>query len=453
MGKKLKTDLHRVLTAALDAVSPAACVQRTVCLDGDRLLVGGEPFDLQAVRRVLVLGVGKAAARMASGLEAVLGDRINDGFVITADGYGLSTRRIRVEEAGHPLPDARGLRASQRLVELVEEGTADDLVIALVSGGGSALLSLPVPGVSLEDLVRTDALLLSSGMAIGEMNAVRKHLSALKGGRLAALVHPARLAVLVLSDVPGDPLPVIASGPTVPDPTTFAQAVEVLRRFTVWMELPPRVRAYLSLGAQGAHPETPKPGDPRLSGVVHRIVGSGRTAALAALGEGVRLGYNGLLLTTTLEGEAREVGRVIASLTRELASSGRPIAPPAALVAAGETTVAVRGRGKGGRNQELALSAALGIDGVEDVAIASLGTDGRDGPTDAAGGVVDGETAAALRQRGIDPLDALARNDSHTALSSVGAVICTGPTGTNVADLVVVLAGGSRRTASARAPS
>jgi len=452
MARRLKADAKRILRAALDAVCPEACVLGAVRRNGARLLVGETAFDLQSARRVLVLGIGKAAVRMASGLETILGSRIDGGLVLTVDGYGRRLRYIDVEEGGHPLPDNRGFEASRRLAALADDAGAGDLVVAVVSGGGSALLALPDGDLTLEDLASTDALLLTSGMAIGEMNAVRKHVSALRGGRLAVRIHPARLIVLVLSDVPGDPLPVIASGPMVPDPSTFAEAVTVLCRFDLWKDLSSRVQAHFSRGERGTVPETPKPGDPRFEGVVHRVVGSGRTAALAALEAGEQLGYQGLLLTTTLQGEAREVGKVLAGLGRELASFGRPIPTPALVVAAGETTVTVRGRGMGGRNQELALAAAVGIAEMEHVVIASLGTDGRDGPTAAAGGIVDGGTVGALRRRGIDPLQALEDNDSHTALRAVDALLQTGPTGTNVADLVVVLAGPSR-TAAARGPS
>jgi len=440
MSVTVKADLERILHSALDAVRPEACVEAAVRREGDRLLVGESVIDLAAVGRLYLLGVGKAAARMAGGLETVLGRGIDGGLVITTDGCGEPLRCVDVREAGHPVPDDRGVDAARRLATLAEGATAGDLVIAVISGGGSALLALPEDGLTLEDLASTEALLLRSGMAIREMNAVRKHLAALRGGGLAARIFPARLVVLVLSDVPGDSLSVIASGPTVPDPSTFAQAVAALRRFDVWDGLPARVRAHLSRGQRGDVPETPKPGDHRLEGAYHLIVGSGRTAACAALATGEQLGYRGLLLTTTLEGEAREVGKVLASFARELIAFGRPIAPPCLLVASGETTVTVRGRGTGGRNQEVALSAALGIAGTHDVAVASLGTDGRDGPTDAAGGIVDGNTVGLLESNGVDPLRALADNDAHAALRAAGALMCTGPTGTNVADLMVVLA-------------
>ncbi|HDJ29845.1 MAG TPA: DUF4147 domain-containing protein, partial [Candidatus Acetothermia bacterium] len=292
---------------------------------------------------------------------------------------------------------------------------------------------------ALSDLIETNQLLLLSGARIQEINTVRKHLSQLKGGQLATRAFPAQVISIILSDVPGDPVDMIASGPTVPDPTTFSDAVAILNRYRLWEKVPAAVRARLSAGMNGKVPDTPKPGDPAFARVNYVIAGSGTIAAEAAQQEGERLGYNTLILTTTLEGEAREVGKVFAAMARELVARDRPVPAPALVLAAGETTVTVHGSGKGGRNQELALSAALGISGLSGVIIASLGTDGRDGPTDAAGGMVDGETLDRLRAREIDPWDVLARNDSYTALGAVDALINTGPTGTNVADLVAII--------------
>ncbi len=440
-GRKMRLhdDLRRILRTAVEAVSPEGCVERAVRLDGDSLRVQDIEYDLSSVERIIVVGVGKASARMAAALEEILGERIASGLVVTADGYVVPTRRIEVVEAAHPVPDARGLEAAGRIAALVDSARAEDLVIVLISGGGSALLTLPAPPVTLTDLIETNRLLLLSGARIQEINTVRKHLSQLKGGQLAKRAFPAQVVSIILSDVPGDPVDMIASGPTVPDPTTFADAVAILDRYQLWKRVPAAVRERLTAGVEGGLPETPKPGDPAFAQARCVIAGSGTIAAEAAQREGERLGYNTLLLTTTLEGEAREVGKVFAATARELVASGRPISLPALILAAGETTVTVRGAGKGGRNQELALAAALGISGIPGVVIASLGTDGRDGPTDAAGGIVDGDTIGRMHAGGVDPWDALARNDSYAALGAVDALIRTGPTGTNVADLVAVL--------------
>ncbi len=436
---ELSDDLWRILKRGVEAVSPEGCVKRAVRLEGKVLRIGSLEYDFSRIGRIIVIGVGKASARMAAALEEVLGGRIACGLVVTADGYRVPTRQIEVAEASHPVPDARGLEVAGRIASLVDSAHEDDIVIVLISGGGSALLTLPAPPVTLSDIIETNQLLLLSGARIQEINTIRKHLSQLKGGQLAKRAFPAQVASVIISDVPGDPVDMIASGPTVPDPTTFSDAVDILSRYQLWDKVPARVRERLLAGVNGEVPDTPKPDDPAFERVGYTIAGSGTIAAEAAQQEGKQLGYNTLLLTTTLEGEAREVGKVFAALARELSFNSRPISAPALILAAGETTVTVRGDGKGGRNQELALSAAMGISGIPGVAIASLGTDGRDGPTDAAGGVVNGETLDRIYACGIDPWDILARNDSYTALDAVDALIRTGPTGTNVADLVAVI--------------
>jgi hydroxypyruvate reductase len=291
----------------------------------------------------------------------------------------------------------------------------------------------------LSDLQVTTDLLLRSGATIGELNTIRKHLSRLKGGQLARLAAPAPVGVLILSDVVGDPLDVIASGPTVPDPTTYAEAWDVVQRYRLGESLPDSVSRRLRAGVAGQLPETPKPGDPLFAGVHNCIIGSNRLAAQAAVAEARRCGYRALLLTTFVEGEAREAARVAAALARSARVHGDPLSPPACLVWGGETTVTVRGQGKGGRNQELALAAALALEGVPDVLLMALATDGTDGPTDAAGAIVDGGTAARARALGLDPLAALANNDAYPLLSAVGDLLHTGPTGTNVNDLLVIL--------------
>ena len=439
--RDLRTDLDRIARAALAAVAPETCLCQAVRLEGDSLHVSGETLDLSRIRRVLVVGTGKASARMAASLEGLLGERICGGLVVTADGYKVPTRKVEVVEASHPVPDARGHVAAERIAALADEATNEDLVIVLISGGGSALLPLPAFGIELADLIATSDLLLRSGAKIQEVNTLRKHVSQVKGGQLAQHAFPAQVLALVLSDVPGDPLDAIASGLTVGDPTTYQEAERILRQYRLWERVPNSVRERIDAGVRGDIEETPKPGADVFQRVNTVIVGSGSVAAEAGLREGERLGYRTLLLTSTLEGEAREVGKMLASLAREEVSFGRPIGPPALILAAGETTVTVQGAGKGGRNQEVALSAARGIEGLPRVVIASLGTDGRDGPTDAAGGMVDGGTVGRMRERGVDPEEHLRRNDSYTALEKAGDLIFTGPTGTNVADLCLVAVG------------
>ena len=437
-SQDLRSDVTRIVNAVLAGVSPEQCLLHSVAIDEDHLTGEGLSIDLTRVRRIIVLGMGKASAGMAASLEDLLGERISEGLVVTADGYGVPTRSVKVVEASHPVPDARGIAAAQRIVHLVDDAQEDDLVIVLISGGGSALLPFPVTGISLSDLTATNELLLRSGAKIQEVNTVRKHLSQVKGGQLARRALPAQVLTLILSDVPGDPLDAIASGPTVGDPTTYADAARILRHYGLWERIPLSVRDHIKAGARGEIPETPKPGDDVFARVTTTIIGSGSIAVEAALNEAKNLGYHTVLLTTTLEGEAREVGRVLAAVAREEIRSSQPLPLPALIVAAGETTVTVSGSGKGGRNQELALSAALGIEGLPGAVIASVGTDGRDGPTDAAGAIIDGGTIPRLRKLGIDPEESLAANDSYHALASSGDLLFTGPTGTNVADLCFV---------------
>lgn len=437
-GTRLRGDIDRCIGAALTAVAPETCLERAVHLDGDHLLVTGAAVDLSQIARIFVVGMGKASSRMAASLETILGERIHAGLVVTADGYKVPTNRVKVVEASHPIPDARGITAAHQIADLMDDAQEDDLVIVLISGGGSVLLTLPSFGLVLDDLVATNELLLRSGAKIQEINTVRKHLSQLKGGQLAARAFPARVVALIVSDVAGDSLNAIASGPTVGDPTTYADATRILRHYALWDRVPQSIRDHVEVGTRGEIPETPKPGDDVFARVTTNIIGSGSIAAEAALNEAKNLGYHTLLLTTTLEGEAREVGNVFAAIAREEMKNSQPLPLPALIVAAGETTVTVSGSGKGGRNQELALSAALGIEGLPGAMIASVGTDGRDGPTDAAGGIIDGGTIPRLRKLGIDPEESLATNDSYHALASSGDLIITGPTGTNVADLFLI---------------
>jgi hydroxypyruvate reductase len=345
--------------------------------------------------------------------------------------------------AGHPVPDARGLRAAQEIEALVRRLERHDLLLVLLSGGASALLPAPVEGISLEEKAATTRLLLRSGAPIQELNAVRKHLSRLKGGGLARAASSARVATLVLSDVVGDDLSTIASGPTVPDPSTFADALAILHRRGLLDEVPAAVRKHLESGAAGGRPETLKPGAAALRRTLTRIVGSNRLSLEAAQRAARAHGLRPLVLTSRLEGEAREVARVLVAVLRECVESSRPAAPPVCLLAGGETTVTVRGEGQGGRNQELAVAAAEVLAGFPVPAVvASLATDGIDGASDAAGGIVDDQTAERAAAAGIAPAGAfLAANDSRNYLGPLGGLILTGPTGTNVVDVVVLLAG------------
>src|SRR5579884_1750300 len=434
-------DLARsVLDAALAAVAPDAAIRRHVQRDGRWLVVDGERYDLERYRRVVVVGAGKASGLMAQCVEDLLGDRLNAGLVIVKDGYAVPTKRIAVREAAHPLPDARGVAATGELLTLLLGLDGRDLVLLLLSGGGSALLEQPAPGLDLAALQATTDLLLRAGATIGELNAVRKHLSAVKGGGLARAAGGATVLALVLSDVVGSPLDVIASGPAAADTSTYADALAVLARYDLTDRVPAAVAAHLRAGAAGERPETPKPGAPELESVRHVLVGDVAQAAEAAVARARELGLQALLLSTYVEGEAREVGRVLAALARELAAHGRPLARPACLVLGGETTVTVRGAGLGGRNQEVALGALPDLAGLADVLVLSAATDGGDGPTDAAGAWADGTSLARATALGLDPLDYLARNDAYHFFAALDDLLRTGPTLTNVNDLMFVYA-------------
>lgn len=384
---------------------------------------------------------GHAAA--AGGWEVrFAGQRSRD---VPAGGPAASVRPLTLLEAGHPVPDANGLAGAARIADLLRGLTERDLVLVLLSGGGSALLPLPAPGLTLADYGALNEQLLRCGATIGEINAVRKHCSRLQGGQMARLAAPAQVAALILSDVVGSPLDVIASGPTVPDRSTFAEALAVLARHNIVGVVPAGVRDHLRRGAAGSIPETPKPGDPLFERVHTVVIGDNLSAARAAVAEAARVGLRSALLTTFVQGEAREVGRVAAGLAQGMAWGQSDFGAPACLVLGGETTVTIRGAGLGGRNQELALAAACALDGQPlppgiEVAVVSLGTDGTDGPTDAAGGLATAESLARGRRLGLDAAAALTNNDSYRYLAALGDLLFTGPTQTNVNDLIFVFA-------------
>jgi hydroxypyruvate reductase len=418
--------------SALAAGDVAPLLQRHLGLERSTLVAGPLRLDLDRRGQVLVLGAGKASAAMARAVEGILGERVSEGFVVVKDGYRVATAKIEVAEAGHPVPDERGLAASARLLELGSRATERDLVIFLVSGGGSALTPAPAPPITLEEKQALTRLLLAAGATINELNAVRKHLSRFKGGLLARAAWPATVLTLALSDVIGDPLDVIASGPTAPDPTTYADALAVLRRRHVRERAPRSIVARLEAGARSEVEETPKPGDRVFARVTNLVVGNNALVVDAAAAEAGRLGYRPHVLTRALQGEAHDVAR-------GLVARARALSPPACLIAGGETTVTVRGPGRGGRCQEFALAAALELDADEGLVILAAGTDGTDGPTDAAGGLVDAGTVARGRGAGVDPGRALTDNDAHIFLKAAGDLVVTGPTNTNLLDLYLVL--------------
>jgi len=436
---QIREDAWTIFDAGLKRANAADAVKNWVRRERGALDVAGVRYELSKYRAVYVLGAGKAAAKMASAVEELLRDHISSGIVIVKYGHKQPLSLVDIVEAGHPLPDEAGVAGTTRIIDLLRRATEKDLVIFLLSGGGSALLPCPVAQITLEDKIRTTQILLDCGATIHELNAVRKHISKIKGGRLARLAYPATLVSLILSDVVGDSLDVIASGPAVPDSSSFADCLRVVERYELKEKIPPRVRAFLEAGARGDVEETPKVGDPIFQHVRNVIVGNNRMALEAARLRAKGLGYNTLALSSCMEGESKVVAAAHAAIAMEIITTGNPVGRPACVLSGGETTVTVRGKGLGGRNQEFALAAAAAIDGAEGVVILSAGTDGTDGPTDAAGGVVDGTTLQRGRDKGLDAADFLRRNDSHTFLSAVGDLLVTGPTFTNVMDLRLVL--------------
>ncbi len=440
----LKTEALAIFRAGLDAVDPGAAVRACVERRGDTLTVRApagpaSSYDLAGFESVVVVGAGKATAAMAAAVEGLLGERIDRGAIVVKTGHALPLDRIEVTEAAHPIPDRAGRAGAARIAEILEEAGPTTLVISLISGGGSALLPLPAEGITLDEKQRVTDLLLAAGAEIGEINAVRKHISAIKGGQLARRAFPATVVNLMLSDVVGDRVDVIASGPAVPDASTYADAHAVLVRHHLAGRVQGNVLDHLERGVAGEIAENPAAGDPVFARCFNAVIAGNRVALHACAAAARARGWRTTLLSSTVEGETREVARVHAAIAREVRASGNPIAPPACIVSGGETTVTVSGRGRGGRNQEFALAAALDLDGLEGVAVFSAGTDGTDGPTDAAGGIAFGDTVARIRAGNRSARAHLDDNDAYPILDALGDLVRTGPTGTNVMDVHLIL--------------
>lgn len=433
----------RIMKAALDAVDPQTAVLNSLVRKDNQLEADREIYDLAVIDRVILVGAGKAGQPMAEAAQQVLSDQIKSGLVIVKEGYKSENdlpERIKIVEAGHPLPDMRGVKATEQVISLLDNTNQNDLVISLISGGGSALLVAPVDGVSLPDLQILTEILLASGATINEINTLRKHLDRIKGGQLAQHTFPAKTISLILSDVVGDPLDIIASGPTFPDSSTFEDASAILKRYQIEDQVPDPIREYLMRGTAGKTKETPKPGDELFANVNNIVIGSNRTASQAALDQAIREGFNTLVLSNYLQGEASQVGRFLASILRQVVAHNQPIPRPACIIAGGETTVTIRGEGLGGRNQEIALGAVNELGGLEEIAFITLATDGGDGPSDAAGAVVTGKTLQFALNQDLDPQSFLARNDAYNFFNPLGDLLITGPTQTNVNDLAFLFA-------------
>ncbi len=430
--------VENVLQVALEAVNPYSAVQRALSLQGNLLSINHYHVDLSSIRHIYAIAFGKAASPMLQACADILGSHLSQALLITKSGHVQQANAIPqldVYEAAHPIPDERSMNAAYAVRRLLDQTQPNDLVLFLISGGGSALLTCPTEGITLTDLQLLTDQLLKCGASIHQLNTLRKHLDEVKGGGLAAWAYPAHSVSLILSDVVGNPLDVIASGPTVADPTTFQDALNILSQFDLTDKIPPNILQHLRYGALEIIPETLKPNDPRLSAVHNFIIASNEHAARAACSQAQKEGFNSLLLTTYVQGEARYVGSFLAAIARQINFSDEPQSKPACIVIGGETTVTVRGDGLGGRNQELALGAVKELAGLKNTLLLTLATDGGDGPTEAAGAVISGDTLTRAKALSLNCEDFLQRNDSYHFFASLEDLIITGPTFTNVNDL------------------
>ena len=434
----------RIMAAALEAVDPAKAVEQHLKRDGNQLKIENQVYDLDSFDRVLLIGFGKACIPMGDAGSKILGEFLSSGVLITkanlAGGKISSDKQqVPIFEGGHPVPDQRSIEGAQSIVDLLSTTTEKDLAIFLISGGGSALLTLPAPGILLDDIQTLTKSLFACGATINEINCLRKHLSQVKGGQLAQIAAPAQMISLILSDVVGDPLDVIASGPTVPDSTTHTDALAIFEKYEISDQVPQSILNHLQRGAQAEIADTPKPGDPIFEQVRNIIIGNNYQAAKAAIKQAEAAGFNTLLLTTSLQGEAKIAGQMLAAIAKQVIATGEPIPRPACIIVGGETTVTIRGDGLGGRNQELALGAVEELAGLGDVVLIALATDGDDGPTDAAGAVVTGNTLSRANLLGLNPSEFLTRNASYEFFDPLGDLLKPGPTQTNVNDLTFLI--------------
>ncbi len=438
---QLRTDALAIFQAGLKAVNSINSVKKHLIRDDDKIKVGDRTYDLNQYDRILVVGGGKASAAMAQPVEEILGERLKDGILNVKYSHAVPLNTIRINEAGHPVPDEAGLNGTQQIIQLLRQSDERDLVICLISGGGSALMPSPAEGLTLEDKRQLTRLLLESGATIQEINALRKHVSQIKGGRLARLAYPSTLIALILSDVIGDDLDSIASGPTVPDKSTYQDCLHILDKYSIQPKIPAAVLELLEKGAKGEIEETPKADDPAFERAYNVIIASNILAIRAAQKKAKELGYHTLILSSLIEGETKEVSKVHAAIAKEILNTENPVPKPACIISGGETTVTIRGKGLGGRNQEFALAAAIEIEGSENIVILSGGTDGTDGPTDAAGAIADGTTLQRAKAMGLDAEHYLRENDSYHFFRPLNDLLMTGPTYTNVMDLRLVIVG------------
>jgi hydroxypyruvate reductase len=441
---EMRRTARAIFLKAVAAVDPFKILKDRIRIERDRLLIKTEReqekcFDLGGVHKIFLVGTGKASNSMAQAVEEIFGDRITTGVITTKYGHQLPLQKTEIIEAGHPLPDRKGYEGARRIQRLLKESGPEDLVIFLLSGGGSALLPYPADRIDLKEKQEITQLLLDCGADIREINTIRKHISRIKGGWLAKWAYPSTVVGFILSDVVGDQLDVIGSGPTVPDPTTFEEAWEILKKYDLISEMAPSIRKYLQSGKEGKVEETPKPQDVTFERVTNCLIGSNILALQTAEKEAASLGFNTLILSSAIEGETREAARFHTAVAKQVISSGNPIPKPACILSGGETTVTIKGKGLGGRNQEFVLASALEIAGIEKIVLLSGGTDGTDGPTDATGAMADHATVQRGKVLGLDPKAFLDNNNAYPFFEKLGDLLITGPTYTNVMDVRIIL--------------
>jgi len=437
--EKLQKDARDIFNHGLQAVEPKAAVERYCRIDGDSLKFGEKTFDISRIKNIYVIGSGKASAPMAAAIEEIIGNRISGGIVNVKYGHTEDLKRIKLIEAGHPVPDENGQTGASEIYHLVSSAGETDLVICLISGGGSALLPLAATDLTLKDKQDTTNVLLACGATIHEINAIRKHLSRVKGGQLAKAAYPASIVTMMLSDVVGDDLDVIGSGPTVPDSSTYSDCMDIFAKYDIIEQLPGSVLNHIQKGVSQQMPETPKPGDKVFEKAYNLVIGSNIEAVIAACKKAQEVGYHTLILSSMIEGETKDVARVHTAIAREILKTGHPLNMPACVLSGGETTVTIRGKGLGGRNQEFVLAAAIDIKDQHHIVVLSAGTDGNDGPTDAAGAMSDSTTVRRAESLDMNPSAYLSRNDSYHFFQKTGDLLITGPTNTNVMDLRIML--------------
>lgn len=443
--KRMREEAKETFMEAVRAVDPYEAVKNSAVVSGNTLRIGAPDkdeieFKLNEFKEIFVVGAGKATAPMARAVEDILGNRISRGIINVKYGFTDKLKKTDIIEAGHPIPDENGVKGTKQIIELLNSAGENDLIISLISGGGSALLPMPQKGITFEHKQQITKELLNCGASIDEINAVRKHISLSKGGQLARIAYPATTINLMLSDVVGDRMDVIASGPFVPDESTFEKVWDIFQKYEILDKVPEPIKRHIKSGLNKEVEETPKKDDPVFQKVSNLIIGSNIVALKSAKKKAEEFGYNGLILSSMVEGETKEIAIMHSAIAKEVLSSGNPVSSPACIISGGETTVTIKGDGMGGRNQEFCLSCAIEISGLHrNVVVLSGGTDGNDGPTDSAGGIVDPFTISKAREMGLNEMEFLMRNDSYNFLKHTGDLLITGPTKTNVMDVRLIL--------------